>query len=130
MSGSRSKRKGSGYELEVVRAHQALGVDAFKTPLSGALGGRYRGDVQVAGLIGECKRRARGFGSLYDALDQQGADVMFARDDKRDTLVVLPWSTWAQIIKWLDWPKKFPHRAECAADAHRQIDNANGENDA
>jgi len=123
MSGSRSKRKGSGYELEVVKAHQALGVDAFKTPLSGALGGRYRGDVQVAGLIGECKRRAKGFTSLYSALDQQGADVMFARDDQRETLVVLPWSTWTQIIGWLDWAKKFPHDAGSAADAYRQIED-------
>ena len=49
---SASKRKGSGYELEVVKAHLALGIDATKTPLSGALGGKYSGDVQIAGMIG------------------------------------------------------------------------------
>ena len=99
---SRSKRKGSGYELEVVRDHLALGVQASKMPLSGALGGKYSGDVQVAGLIGECKRRRKGFSSLYKAIDQgkQPADILFVRDDHQKTLVVLPWSTWVKFLKW------------------------------
>ena len=82
---SKSKRKGSGYELEIVRAHEALGIEAIKTPLSGALGGKYSGDVQVAGLIGECKRRRKGYSSLYNALEQgTGSDIMIARDAHRD----------------------------------------------
>jgi len=105
---SRSKRKGSGYELEVVRAHHALGIAGKKTPLSGALPG-YPGDVQIAGLIGECKRRKRGAGFFYKALEQgQGADVLFTRDDNQETLVVLPWATWALILQWLEFAKKFP----------------------
>lgn len=106
---SASKRKGSNYELEVVRAHLALGIDATKTPLSGALGGKYSGDVQIAGMIGECKRRKKGYTSLYNALEQGGgSDMLFCRDDNKETLVVLPWPVWAQITQWLDWPKKFP----------------------
>lgn len=106
---SASKRKGSGYELEVVRAHQALGIEAIKTPLSGALGGRYSGDVQIAGLIGECKRRRKSYSSLYNALEQgTGSDVMFARDDHKETLVIMPWETWAAILGWLGWAKKYP----------------------
>lgn len=106
---SASKRKGSGYELEVVRAHQALGIEAIKTPLSGALGGRYSGDVQIAGLIGECKRRRKSYSSLYNALQQgTGSDVMFARDDHKETLVIMPWETWAAILGWLGWAKKYP----------------------
>ena len=108
MSGKAPKRKGDGYEREVVRAHIALGVDAFKTPLSGALGGRYAGDIQLAGMKAECKRRRKNFSSLYAALDQQGADLLFVRDDQKPTLVVLPWTTWALVIDWLQWAKKFP----------------------
>jgi hypothetical protein len=103
-----SKRKGSGYELEIVKAHQDLGIDAKKTPLSGAVKG-YPGDVQIAGLVGECKRRRKGYSSLYKALEQGGgADVMFGRDDSKETLVILPWATWVLVLEWLEFAKKFP----------------------
>tara|TARA_R100001443_G_scaffold7064_1_gene16206 strand:+ start:965 stop:1312 length:348 start_codon:yes stop_codon:yes gene_type:complete len=106
---SKSKRKGSGYELEVVRAHLAEGVQASKQPLSGALGGKYAGDVQIAGLICECKRRRKGFSTLYKALEQGGgSDALFVRDDNRDTLVVLPFETWTQIMGWLRWAEIYP----------------------
>ena len=106
---SKSKRKGSSYELEVVRDHLALGVQASKQPLSGALGGKYSGDVQIAGLIGECKRRRKGYSSLYKAMEQGGgSDVLFVRDDNRETLVVLPWETWRQILGWLRWAELYP----------------------
>tara|TARA_R110000824_G_scaffold66183_6_gene171871 strand:+ start:1764 stop:2117 length:354 start_codon:yes stop_codon:yes gene_type:complete len=107
---SRSKAKGSGFELEIVRAHQALGIASKKMPLSGALGGAYRGDVQIAGLVGECKRRARGYSSLYKALEQGGGmDILFVRDDRHETLVVMPWETWECFLKWSNIPAKFPH---------------------
>ena len=107
---SRSKAKGSAFELEIVRAHQALGIAARKMPLSGALGGAYRGDVQIAGLVGECKRRARGYSSLYKALEQGGgSDILFVRDNRHETLVVVPWQTWELFLKWSDLPAKFPH---------------------
>ena len=106
---SKSKRKGSGYELEVAKAHLGLGVNAFKQPLSGALGGKYSGDVQIVGMIGECKRRKKGFTTLYKALEQGGgSDMLFVRDDNQETLVVLPWETWTQIIGWLRWAEIHP----------------------
>ena len=106
---SRSKRKGSGYELEVVRAHQELGVQASKQPLSGALGGKYAGDVQIAGLICECKRRRKGFTTLYKALEQGGgSDALFVRDENQETLGGLPWAPWTQRIGWLRWAEIYP----------------------
>ena len=118
MGGRRSKAKGSGFELEVVRAHQELGIAARKMPLSGALGGDLRGDVQIACLVGECKRRARGFASLYKALEQGGgSDLLFVRDDRHETLVVLPWETWACFLKWSGLPAKYPHTKEDADNA-------------
>ena len=128
---SKSKRKGSGYEREIVRAHEALGIEAIKTPLSGALGGKYSGDVQVAGLIGECKRRRKGYSSLYNALEQgTGSDIMFARDDHRETLVVMPWETWAAILGWLGWAKKYPAQpGSVDGGSIRQTDEENNETD-
>lgn len=125
-----SKAKGSGYELEIVKAHQALGIEAVKTPLSGALGGKYSGDVQIAGLIGECKRRRKGHSSLYKALSQgSGSDIMFARDDHCKTLVVMPWETWACILGWLDWAKKYPATGSVDGGTIRQNDEEKHEND-
>ena len=106
---SPSKRKGSGYELEVVRDHQELGVQASKQPLSGALGGKDAGDVQIAGRICECKRRRKSFTTLYKALEQGGgSDALFVRDDNQETLVVLPWETWTQVMGWLRWAEIYP----------------------
>ena len=106
---SPSKRKGSGFELEVVRDTLAEGVQASKQPLSGALGGKYAGDVQIAGMICECKRRRKGFTTLYKALEQGGgSDALFVRDDNQETLVVLPWATWTQIMGWLRWAEIYP----------------------
>ena len=115
---SSSKRKGSGYELEMVRAHLAEGVQASKQPLSGALGGKYAGDVQIAGLICECKRRRKSFTTLYKALEQGGgSDALFVRDDNRETLVVLPFETWTQIMGWLRWAEIYP------AETTRELDD-------
>ena len=104
-----SKAKGAGYELEIVKKHAGIGIHAEKMPLSGALGGKYSGDIQVAGLIGECKRRKRGFTQLYKALEQGGgSDLLFIRDDNRESLIVLPWRTYSLFLEWLDWANKYP----------------------
>jgi Holliday junction resolvase len=43
-----SKRKGDGFELEVVHFLQAAGIAAEKIPLSGAIkGGSFEGDIAV-----------------------------------------------------------------------------------
>ena len=110
---AKSKKKGSAYELEVVKAHHSLGVAARKMPLSGALGGIYSGDVIVAGLTCECKRRKRGFSTLYKYMEQgSGNDVLFLRDDREETLVVLPWATWASFLFWADIQKHHPYVEE------------------
>lgn len=118
MGGRASRNKGSGYEREIVADHIARGIAARKTPLSGALRD-YPGDVQIAGMIGECKRRKKSFTTLYDALAQQGADVLFIRDDQQKSLVVVPIEFWFQLLKWAGIDKKFPSR-EGAPDAFGQ----------
>lgn len=108
MANSR-KAKGTGYEREIVDDHRAKGVEAKRVPLSGALAD-YPGDVQIAGLIAECKRRRKNFTGLYKALEQQGADMLFVRDDRQETLVVLRYETWWCLLDWLKWAERYPAR--------------------
>jgi Holliday junction resolvase len=87
-----SKRKGDGFELEVVHFLQDAGIAAEKIPLSGAVkGGSFEGDIAVP-IRGvdkrlECKRRARAFGTLYGWLANHYALVV--RDNRTEPLVLL-----------------------------------------
>jgi|TARA_R110000823_G_scaffold310627_1_gene435631 hypothetical protein len=112
MGGKMSRNKGSGYEREIVAAHRAENIAAVKVPFSGALKD-FPGDVQIAGMIGECKRRKRGSGFFYKALSQgdDAADILFIRDDNEKTLVVIPIDFWFTLLKWAGIPKKFPAEA-------------------
>ena len=72
MSGRRSRDKGARTERAVVNALMASGIAAVRVPLSGAVGGRFAGDI-VLPLLGrdlcvEVKARADGFRELYSWL--------------------------------------------------------------
>jgi hypothetical protein len=54
-------------------------------------------------MLAECKRRARGFGTLYDALEQDNSDLLFVRDDRKETLVVMPLETYEAFLEWSGW---------------------------
>ena len=95
-----SKRKGAGFEREVVAFLQEQGIAALKIPLSGAVSG-FEGDITcpVRGLDKklECKRRARAFGTLYGWMRDNYALVI--RDDKTEPLVVMRLKDFAGLIK-------------------------------
>lgn len=106
MSGRKSRNKGAVYEREVVNWHRERGVDAERIPLSGAMKGNYRSDLKIGpslALLAECKRRKRSFTTLYDAIAQDNSDMLFVRDDQKETLVVLPVGTWEWLLEQLKW---------------------------
>lgn len=107
-----SKAKGSAFELEIVKAFAREGVHAVKQPLSGALGGSFKGDIQVGGMLIECKRRARGSTYLYNAFEQGGGvDIVIVRDDRRPPIVCMKWDeggAWASILRQLNWAQAYP----------------------
>jgi hypothetical protein len=91
MSGRRSRKKGTRIEREIVRALQGMGFAAVRVPLSGAVGGRFSGDV-VLPLLGrdlcvEVKARADGFRELYSWLASR--DVLIVKADRQPPLVVV-----------------------------------------
>ena len=48
MSGRRSRSKGARTERGIVNALKASGIAAVRVPLSGAVGGRFGGDIMSA----------------------------------------------------------------------------------
>ena len=95
--GRRNRERGAELELEVVHTWKAQGVESQRVPLSGGAGGMFTGDVMVGGYTIECKRRKDGFGPLYDALAQQGADFLVVRADRKPRLYVVPEEL---MVKW------------------------------
>ncbi len=109
MGGKASRDKGANFEREIVNWHKARNVDAERIPLSGAVKGNYSGDLKIGpeqALLAECKRRARAWQGLYDALDQDGSDMLFIRKDRERTLVVLPLETYEAFLEWIGWKEK------------------------
>ena len=90
---ARNKQRGYELEREVVVAAEAAGLEAKRVFGSGQhkaqLGDDFAGDVVVEGLRIECKRRKSGFKLIYDAFDQDDADIVVVRADRSPRLWVL-----------------------------------------
>jgi len=109
MGGKAARVKGASFEREIVNWHKERGVDAERIPLSGAMKGNYASDIRLGpqlALIAECKRRARAWQDIYDAFDQDKADVVFIRKDRKPALVVLTMETYETFLEWFDWIKE------------------------
>jgi hypothetical protein len=101
MSARCSRSKGARTERSIVNALKASGIAAAHVPLSGAVGGRFAGDI-VLPLMGhdlcvEVKARAGGFRELYGWLD--GCDLLIVKADCQELLVVVRLSLAAEIAK-------------------------------
>ena len=101
MSGRRSRSKGARTERGIVKVLRANSIAAVRVPLSGAVGGRFAGDI-VLPLLGrdfcvEVKARADGFRELYGWLNAR--DVLIVKAGRQEPLVVLRLSLAAQIAE-------------------------------
>lgn len=98
-----SRRKGGRVEREIVNALQEEGVAAEKMPLSGALGGKYAGDISVPvqgeDWRGEIKARkdGAGFATLHDWLYDNR--ILFLKRNGMRVLVVLSFDDFAKLAK-------------------------------
>ena len=96
----RPRAKGDRTERTIVNALKAS-IAAVRVPLSGAVGGRFAGDI-VLPLLGrdlcvEVKARADGFRELYCWLNQR--DVLIVKADRQEPLVVVRLSFATEIAK-------------------------------
>lgn len=91
MGGKASRDKGNRFERALVIAMNAVGLDAKRVPLSGAAAG-FPGDVhyheQGDLKVMECKCRKKGFGDLYEWLDEPTVDRLAIKRDGREPLIV------------------------------------------
>jgi Holliday junction resolvase len=101
MSGRRSRSKGAHTGRGTVNALKASGIAAVRTPLCGAAGGRFAGNI-VLPLRGrvlcvEVTARADGFREIYCWLNRR--DVLIVKADRHEPLVVLRMSLAAEIAE-------------------------------
>lgn len=106
MSGRAARQKGDRFERAIVELHKDIGVQAARVPLSGAAGGRFSGDVDVyargleaAPFVGEAKARGNGNGFVMLERWLGENDLLFLKRDRQEPMVVLPWRTWAELVK-------------------------------
>jgi hypothetical protein len=97
--GRAPRQKGNRTERAIVRLLQERGLAADRVPLSGAVRGRFGGDVSVP-LLGidrrvEVKCRCDGFRELYKWL--ASADLLIIKCDRGEPLVVIPLRHAAEI---------------------------------
>lgn len=90
--GKKSRDKGNRMERAIVHALQEAGFAGERVPLSGAMHGRFGGDVSVP-FLGvdrriEAKCRADGFKELYGWL-ADNVDYLVVKADRKEPLLVL-----------------------------------------
>jgi Holliday junction resolvase len=96
-----SKRKGDRYERELVDAAEAAGVPAQRAFMSnGKALGESSGVDLVLGLQGEWRVQAKRRKSVAGYLKPpDGADVTIVREDYGESLVVVPYETFLELLQ-------------------------------
>ena len=88
---------------EVCPANGSWGSGAYK-----AYSPDLAGDVQLNGLLVECKRRkgGTGFKSLYAWFEQDEADLLVVRADRMPRLYIIPEKLMEQFAEQMGWMSK------------------------
>ena len=101
---NKNKQKGSYHERLFIKWLTQMGIKAKAQPLSGALGGEYRGDLKVElmghELVGEVKYRdLSNFPSPFKVLE--GRDIAFykRRTGKPQVVVIIEGETFAKLME-------------------------------
>ena len=96
--GKSQREKGARLERKVRARHEADGILCLKVPLSGAVAG-FKGDLIVADKWrAEVKGRGKGQGFKLITNWLGDNDMLFLLEDRKDPLVVLPWTTYKQLL--------------------------------
>ena len=103
---SKSKAKGSYHERWFLKLFNSLGIRTKKQPLSGSLGGEYRGDltVDVAGksLIVEVKYRDTSqFPNVFNLLEDKDLAVCKRKKGSPRYCVIIKDEVWEDVFAYL-----------------------------
>tara|TARA_R100001594_G_scaffold126931_1_gene164375 strand:- start:446 stop:787 length:342 start_codon:yes stop_codon:yes gene_type:complete len=106
-----NKQRGYVLEKEVQDVWTNLGANCKRVFGSGAfkkVGEEFEGDVRLEGLKIECKRRksGNGFKSLYEWFEQDDADMLVVRADRKNRLYVLPEKLMIEMAQKMGWLEK------------------------
>ena len=90
---NKNKQKGYYHERKIVEWLSKIGIKTKRQPLSGALGGEYRGDIKAElmghELVGEIKYRDKsGFPSPCTVLDSRDFAIYKRRHGEPQTIVI------------------------------------------
>jgi Holliday junction resolvase len=100
MSGNHSRRKGAGFERELVNFMRDGGLDAMRVPLSGATDFQ-KGDVVITTpyerYVGELKRRKCLPDWIVNALGEHSFLAM--REDRGKTLIVITAELFRDLLR-------------------------------
>ena len=105
MTGRNNRRRGYALEKETVDFWKDQGIACERVFASGAykrLGKDFEGDLKLDDTYTvECKRRktGSGFRLLYDALNQDAADLLVLRADRERRLYVMEEDTVLHLLK-------------------------------
>lgn len=101
---NKNKSKGYYHERKIVEWLTKIGIKAKRQPLSGALGGEYRGDIKIKlmghELVGEIKYRDKsGFPSPFTVLEGRDLAIYKRRTGEPQTIIILRAEVFEQIME-------------------------------
>ena len=101
---NKNKSKGYYHERKIVEWLTKIGIKAKRQPLSGALGGEYRGDIKVElmghELVGEIKYRDKSnFPSPFSVLEGRDLAIYKRRHGEPQTIVILKGEVFEQLME-------------------------------
>jgi Holliday junction resolvase len=99
MNAKNRRNKGNRVERELVKMHEEAGVEAERMPLSGALGGKYGGDLLIDNQYrAEVKARANGEGFIVLEKWLGEHDFLFLKRNNRQPMVMMNWDHYIALL--------------------------------
>ena len=103
---SKNKAKGSYHERWFLKLFNSLGIRTKKQPLSGSLGGEYRGDLTVdiggKSLIVEVKYRdSSQFPNVFNLLEDKDLAVCKRKKGSPRYCVIIKDEVWEDVFAYL-----------------------------
>lgn len=119
---NKNKSKGSYHERRIEEWLKASGFEAERQPLSGSLGGKYRGDIKATinghELVIEVKYRDKSnFPSPYSVLEDRDLAIYKRKVGKPQTLVIMTDEMFLKLLKGKEHePVSGDHRPDHSTD--------------